>query len=482
MDYISLLSKTFQSNSSKELLLTQDDKSISYASFWLNAEKLADKWQKAGVKQGETIVFIFPNDVSMLCCLLSCAIGGFVACPIVHNLHQDTISNMIASVNPKLIIYEKQQLDETLLPDKAYNFYIGVKAAKPFLFNFTSGLTGEPKTMCHSLDALIGSAYSFGKLSGMTASTRLYHILPMAYMAGIMNTFLAPLMAGGTIIEGPLFSPSNATDFWTRPINKQINTLSIVPSIAASLIALTRDHDTIAIVKSQITQIQCTSAPISKDIKIKFKQKFSIPLQDCYGITELGGPLTFQHLEDANAFSDASIPIPQLDISLRNDGELWIKSPFAMLGYYQNKKLDKPVDEDGFMNTGDTAVFEDGKISITGRKKDIIIRGGVNVSPLRIETSLSLIPSVEDVAVVGLEHSFWGEEIVAVIVTDQERTSVKQEIVSYAATHLAAHERPDKIVFVNALPRSFVGKVQKNYLKKLIMENKQHDFISLKMD
>jgi long-chain acyl-CoA synthetase len=295
----------------------------------------------------------------------------------------------------------------------------------------------------------------------------------MAYMAGLLNGMLAPFMAGAHIIEGPLFSPETALDFWRRPMQHDVNTLQITPTIASALCRLTRGRDVAEEAGRRIVQVQCTSAPIPSDIRRRFLEKFSLPLQDCYGITELGGPLTFQRREDAIALNDFTTPADEIELEIRqNDdrAELWIHSPFGMLGYLEDDGYVQPFDENGFMDTGDLGVISDGRLEITGRKKDIIIRGGVNVSPVRLESLLSTVPGVDEAAVLGSAHSFWGEQIVAFVVPVPGAKNVGEAVQRFCREHLGVAERPDEIRIIDRLPRSFIGKIEKNALRKLLQD------------
>ena len=475
IDAMKIIADRFEHSRDVNFFTSLDDREFNYGVYWSNAHKLARKWESEGMKRGDVIAFILPNNVALPCCYLSCAIGGFIACAIVDSLHPEVVKNILSSVGPGLVVRDIPLMDAGLPVPGADEFYIDIDQDAPFIMLFTSGLTGEPKTICHSLRTVVGSAQSFARLSNMSSKTRLYHILPMAYMAGFFYAMLAPLVSGASLVEGPLFSPSMAVDFWPRPIEQQVNTLSITPTIASALCRLTRNPAAIEAIKSQIVQVQCTSASIQKALRHRFEEMFSIPLQDCYGITELGGPLTFQTIEDADEGSDLSVPLPEIDVSLRGESkqkELWIRSPFCMLGYLKGGDLTRPFDPEGFMDTGDLVLRAQGRIQITGRKKDIIIRGGINISPVRVESVLSMMPDVEETAVVGVEHPFWGEEIVACIVpAHKNHQDLGTKVLQYCREHLAQHERPDRLMLMDSLPRSFIGKIQKNILRAMAASN-----------
>ncbi|MGD2117438.1 MAG: class I adenylate-forming enzyme family protein [Chromatiales bacterium] len=448
-------------------MIDSDDRQFSYAEFWANAQLLAEQWGERGIKPGQVIAFVLPNSAALPCCYLACAIGGFVACPIIASYTDDMTDALIALAGADLVVTEIGPLSLSASKQLEPSYELQGDVDSPFLILFTSGSTGLPKAMLHSLRNIIGSAQSFARLTGMSSRTRLYHVLPMAYMAGILNAFFAPLVAAGCIVEGPMFSPLSAVDFWERPLQHGVNVLSLTPTIAKALLRFTRDSQTLAQIAGSITQVQCTSAPIRHDLARAFLQHFQKPLQNCYGMTEICGPLSFQSEHDARQLRDWSRLADELEVEIRHQpdarspGELWLKSPFMMLGYLDRGSLNRPFDAAGFMDTGDLADLAGRDIHIAGRKKDIIIRGGINISPQRIEIVLSGFPAILDCAVLGQPHDFWGEQIVACIVTDTEQSFELEQLMRYLRDQLAEHERPDRVITLVELPRTPIGKLQK---------------------
>jgi acyl-CoA synthetase (AMP-forming)/AMP-acid ligase II len=209
-------------------------------------------------------------------------------------------------------------------------------------------------------------------------------------------------------------------------------------------------------------------------VRQQFLETFERPLQDCYGLTELGGPLTSQTPADARIEENVGYPVAGLDLKLvpspYGDDELWIRSPFAMQGYLTESGLESPFDEAGFMATGDLARIESGKPHITGRSKDTIVRGGINVAPIMVENHLGRIEGVEEVAVVGVPDDFWGETIVACVIPAPETDpqGLKERIFSYAGKTLDTNLRPDRVVTMESFPRASTGKVQKHSLRSYL--------------
>jgi acyl-CoA synthetase (AMP-forming)/AMP-acid ligase II len=142
-----------------------------------------------------------------------------------------------------------------------------------------------------------------------------------------------------------------------------------------------------------------------------------------------------------------------------------------MLGYLDHEGLDAPLLSDGYFATGDLATFENGKLAITGRIKDMIIKGGINVAPLALENVISQVPDVDDVAVIGVDHEFWGEVIVACVTAKDSGTksALKLAVQNYCTQNLASIHRPDMTLVVSDFPRAINGKIQKHVLRERVL-------------
>lgn len=457
------LLKTFAEHWHDKALTSIDGENLSYGDLWCTAQSLANTWRKEGTKTGDVIAFKLANSNRIPCIYLACAMGGYVACPIVPTLSEASVSENLDTVKPERLI---TKIEISPVRASASPTIEPVDADRPFLIMFSSGSTGRSKAICHSLNNVCGSAAAFAERSGFNRETRLYHVLPMTYMAGFLNTMLSVMISGGRIIVGPQFFMSNVADFWRYAFQTDANVLSLIPPLAATLCRLTRNPETISKVSRQIHQVQCTSQAIQADLRRKFFKKFSLPLQDCYGMTELGGALSLQSRQDAERMNDFSTMIRGPEVQVRDGGALWIRSPFSMLGYLRDGELEDIRDANGFIDTGDLAETDGDRIHITGRVKDIIIRGGINTSPANIESIISRAPGVDEVAVVGLPHDYWGEQIVACVVGTHDKTA----LLNYCRDKLDATDVPDQIIYMENLPRSFIGKVLKTDLRDKLSE------------
>lgn len=168
---LDILKQRFTESRDDVLLTTMGGDDFTYGQVYANASKLAEGWRAQGVHKGDTVAFILPNCDGYLIAYLACAVGGFIANPIVFELLEDSIDYIIDLAGPKLVVRDEPALDQALpVPD---DFTFDAEPGKAFVNIFSSGTTGSPKGICHSLGAIIGNAGSFAALSGMDRNTRL---------------------------------------------------------------------------------------------------------------------------------------------------------------------------------------------------------------------------------------------------------------------------------------------------------------------
>jgi acyl-CoA synthetase (AMP-forming)/AMP-acid ligase II len=302
----------------------------------------------------------------------------------------------------------------------------------------TSGTTGEPKGITHSLDAMIANAEAFNKVTGINTATRMYHCLPRTHMSGFLNTILCPTIAGGTVAFGPTFSAQTASNFWADLQDRRANTVWITPTMAAMLLRVNRlDKDVTRRYGVRLHTVFCGTAPLPVKIRNEWRDTFGVPLQESYGTSEQM-LVSVQSRKQAAEEHNVGTPLPGMRIEIGAESEILVNgSP-----------------------TGDQGEIKDNRLTITGRIKDLIIRGGFNVSPVRVEEALRKIPGVMDAAVIGQPDEFWGEKIIAFTEGGDLYT-----ISSDCRGNLPKSHWPDVIHIVDKLPRNAMGKVIKGELR-----------------
>lgn len=305
----------------------------------------------------------------------------------------------------------------------------------------TSGTTGQPTKVTHTLDAMIANAEAFNKAVGLNASTVMYHCLPRTHMSGYLNTWLCPTLAGGKVVFGPTFSAQTAAGFWSSVWGCGASAVWITPTIAAALLRMNRrDADTSKFYASKLRHVFCGTAPLPRNIRQRWLETFGIPLQESYGTSE-HMLVSVQGKDDAALEHNVGRVLPGMTVEIGDSSEILVNGT----------------------PTGDHGELVDGKLTIAGRIKDLIIRGGFNVSPVRLEELVRKLPSVNDVAVVGQPDEFWGEKIAIFA----EGPASRDIIAGHCRDNLPKSHWPDVIEIVDKLPRNEMGKVKKAELKRI---------------
>lgn len=451
--------------------LVCDQRAFSYGELHAQAAGMADWLAAQGCRPGDAVALRLPNGWPFAAAYLACLLGRHRIIPVNPELNPDDQRYILERTRPRLLLEDAECL-AGLPPGTgvrpAFDYPPGEVAA---VF-FTSGTTGRPKGVCHTLDALVGNVAAFNEALGLGPDTRLYHVLPMAYMAGFLNTLLSPWIAGGAVLLGPRFRPADALHFWQRPLAWRANALWLTPTLAAMLARVSRDAEAARRVGAGLSQVFCGTAPLPEATRRAFRDTFGCALQESYGMSEVL-LVAAQTRAEAVSRNGVGRPLPGVSASFRavpelNAAELVIHTPWALTGYLLEQGEGTPLLTDGGMPSGDLGEVSEGELAITGRLKDLIIRGGLNVSPVAVEDALLREPGVLEAAVVGLPHDFWGETIVACLVAEPgvDAAALQAALEARCARALGEGMRPDRYVWLEALPRASTGKIQKYRLRE----------------
>jgi acyl-CoA synthetase (AMP-forming)/AMP-acid ligase II len=471
LSYSSKLNKIFKISWQSQAIIS-NDYNLTYKEFYNTANALAEHLKKLNKKPGDTVAIRLINGPKYCIAYLACIIGNFVAVPINQELTEEEQDFIYESSSPSYLI------DENLVFPSLKQEY----CSEPNFSNsnleydvifFTSGTTGRPKGVCHSLNSLIGNAVAFNEMLDLDKSLRMYHVLPMAYMAGFLNTIVCPIMVGGCILIGPRFEPSHSMIFWNKAIEWNANSVWLTPTLTAIIVKFTRDKEVIRKISLLMTNIFCGTAPLPDKLRNKFISLFNTPLQESFGMSEIL-LVSCQNREEARKEFNVGKLLPELRVlekNSNNEDELLIKSPWRLKNYLIDGKKILPLVNNGYMSTGDIGKIKNNKLFITGRIKDLIIRGGVNVFPLSIESVISSQDNVEEVIVLGLPHDFWGEQICVCLIL--KRLSIKDKtlklIRKLVKERISSSMQPDQYFVLDKFPKNSNGKI----IKKLLAEKVQ---------
>jgi len=428
-----------------------------------------------GLVSGDRVAVLLPNSMECIFCYFACMFGGLTIIPINPTLPAEDIDYILTATKPKLCIKNKIDIcyKEGIKHDEAH-----VDEESLFALFFTSGTTSRPKGIGHSVKNMISNAISFNTLVGLDEKTVMLHVMPMGYMAGFLNTVLSPILAGGAVVLDPQFNASKAMTFWTSAQVRCVNALWITPTMAALLARLNRDENTSNWVQKHVRHVFVGTAPLPEATKLEFERVFRVSCLESYGMTEVMLVSSNQPMNSSHGASVGKL-LPGVEIKAVNlngehlsygeEGSLYIKTPFASLGYLNIKTGYTHFCDEEWFATGDVGYLDEkGYLFITGRIKDLIIHGGTNISPRAVEEVLLQYSGIQDAVVVGKPHPFWGEEVVAFLIIQDGCVYDEAAIKQYCLSRLQSDAVPEYYQVVKTFPRTNTGKIQNNKLKALL--------------
>lgn len=450
------LHKILTEDRADDVIVSDSKQALTGISLVATACHIANSWRKRDVPPGSRIAVSVPHRLSFLVYYFAAMYGGYTIVPINPNLAQTERDKLLNVANPNILISEPAPF---LASGPCYD--IKTTPQQTFAIFLTSGSTGKPKGVCHGLETMLANVEAFNLIARITECTHMLHVMPIYYMAGFLNTILSPLLAGGRVFLDQQFDAKKALHFWHAARSQGVNTVWISPSMAYAVARLCRDETLAEWVHHAMTHVFVGTAPLSERIHQQFFETFGVRCKESYGMTEI----LLASVNTEGQSVGAGTFLANISYKINGDNELLLQSPYSMQGYFDCSNDLSECKPQKWFATGDFAVVEDNFLHITGRKKDLIIKGGVNHSPLHIETILNTHPSVIESAVIGKPHDFWGEEIIAFVTPVLNARINAQDILQFCAKRLDAAALPSQIEFRDSFPKSETGKILKSQLR-----------------
>ncbi|TLS38273.1 acyl-CoA synthetase [Pseudalkalibacillus caeni] len=453
------------------------------------ANKLAVYLQSIGVSKGDRVALLSPNDVSYFDLFFACGKLGAIFVPMNWRLAGEELEYILSDCEPRVLFYHKEVrniimgLKRRSLVEVTGNEYktimkIGfqnyeeqwVGENDPVAILYTGGTTGKPKGVVLTHQNIFYNMINTITSWSLTSSDATLTYLPMFHTGGLNALSMPVLHVGGKVIIGRKFNPEEAIQ---RINNEKCTVILLVPTMYHSLI------NSEAFQQSAFPTMHTFlsgGAPCSYTIYQAFNKK-GLLFKEGYGLTE-AGPNNFFLNPDSVLSKRGSVGKPMLynQVAIMKEngteaaedevGELLIKGNHVFSYYWNNEEVTKKTIVDEWLHTGDLSKKDsEGYYYIVGRKKDMIITGGENVYPLEVEHVIAEHDLVDEVAVVGLPDEKWGEVVTAFIVRKQQGTVLEEEITTFCQKKLGKYKVPKKIIFLEELPKTDVGKIDKKALR-----------------
>ncbi|ALE55747.1 AMP-binding protein [Paraburkholderia sp. RL17-368-BIF-A] len=340
---------------------------------------------------------------------------------------------------------------------------------------YTTGTTGAPKGVMLSHRNLLFIATVSSRLRQVRPDDVVYAVLPISHVYGFASVCLGSLHAGATLRLAPRFAPEAVR---RALADERVSIFQGVPAMHAKLLEhlQTHGHEWRA---PHLRFIYSGGSPLDAALKAHVESVYGLPLHNGYGMTESSPTVSQTMLDAPRADCSVGEVIPGVEVRFVEldgadaapgaIGELWVRGPNVMLGYYRNPEQTRAaVTEDGWLKTGDLARQDaDGALHIVGRSKDLIIRSGFNVYPAEVEHVLNAHPQVVQSAVIGRAVE-GNEEVIAFVELAAHATVTPVELAAWCAERLAPYKRPAEVKVLAALPAASTGKILKHRLRELL--------------
>jgi acyl-CoA synthetase (AMP-forming)/AMP-acid ligase II len=489
-----------------QVIFLNDPAQPTYASLLADGEALARALFDIGMKQGEVISFQIPNWVEAAIINLAANLGGFVINPIVPIYRDAEVLQMLGDSGSRAFFvaetfrnYDFAAMVDRIrpqLPNLSHVIYVrtterapnyadliehghGLGLALPQvdpnavkLLLYTSGTTGRPKGVLHSHNTLDRVAQSSFRNSGIPGDITLMPS-PVTHISGFSGGLEKPFAVGSRTVLMEAWNAAQAVELIER--FKITSTVAATPFLQELCDAAAAVGSTLPSFK----RFACGGAAVPAELVRSANGRLANACAfRVYGSSEV--PLATQgYLPDAAPKLAAETDGQPLDYELRivddedrdlttgSDGEVLARGPAMFLGYADEAQTREAITEDGFFRTGDIGhLTPDGALVITGRKKDLIIRGGENISAKEIEDVLHTQPVVREAAVVSMPHARLGEGICAFLIAKGDTRPDADEIASFVTqSGLAKQKCPERIEWVEDFPRTASGKIRKDQLR-----------------
>lgn len=478
------------------LALVYGNVRFTYGELIERIDAVARHLHAMGIGQGDAFALFAQNRPEHLWCYYAAARIGAMFVPINPNMTLVEVGYASSHSGSKVLFYDETAAEAVEAADLATPIarlrrlgeaLPGPSAPAPsvagpeddLLVIYTSGTTGSPKGIVLGHRGQMLVPRSLGAMWALTRSDVTLVALPLGYLYGLSTAAAVALQTGGTVVLLRRFHPRDVLE---ALVDHHATVYHGVPTMFSMMLDYCEQQDLFYDL-SHVRVMICAGAPLPEEVRRRFAGRFGKQLQNYYAMTEctpVFGPYDGDIVPEGSVGRLAPgagyrIVRPDgEDCADGEEGEILARAPGMIKRHLNAPKLLSTTLRDGFVQTGDLGRRDaDGFFYITGRLKDLIIRGGANISPSEVEEVLQSHPAVQQAAVVGAPDSIFGEVPVAYVVRRHAATVSDQDLIGWSEKSLADFKVPRRYVFVDELPLGKTGKVDKTRLKENLAEDEK---------
>ena len=473
------------------VLAPEPDAIVTYGELRRTARSLGAYLAQEGIAPGSVVSFMLPNGASAASVLLGAMYAGYVVSPVSLIAQDSQLEYVLAHSETRLVFAAAEftgrlaalvqrarsaarvrptDPDRLDLPGAEATPPGDVEAQTPAMLMYTSGTTGVPKGVLLSHWNMIYAGRAVSESLALGAGDRVLSSLPLYHINGQCIATVGPLVSGGSVVMPHRFS---ASQWWPLAERYRPTWLNMVPTIISYLLAGAELTSAQAGACRGVRFARSASAPLPPEQHRAFEARFGISVIEAMGLTE-SASIAFANPLDPHRrrYGSTGLPVgvearivaPDRTVAGPGvQGEIELRGESVMLGYHKAPELTaRTLSTDGWLATGDLGYRdEDGFYFITGRLKELIIKGGENIAPREIDEALLMHPAVLEAAAVGIPDERYGQEILACVVLKPGARCDEEELRAHCRTHLGRYKTPGEFRFVVALPKGPSGKVQR---------------------
>lgn len=468
---------------------------VTYAELAALARRQAAKLDELGLEVGDRVAVVSHNSARLLTSFFGVAGSGRVLVPVNFRLRPDEVSYIVAHSGAR-VLYVDPELDEALAGvDVEHRFVLGDdgdmfadEGVEPrewepdegatACINYTSGTTARPKGVQITHRNIWVNAVTFAMHAAVTDRDVYLHTLPMFHA----NGWGMPFAMTGLGVPQVVLRKVDGAEILRRVRDHGVTVMCAAPAVAAAVLEAAQTWEGEIPGRDRVRIIMAGAPPPTKTV-VRVEEELGWEFVQIYGLTETSPLLTFNRTraewDDLSAEERAGLltraGAPALGVRLRTDehGEVLARSNVVLEGYWEQPDESARALDGGWFHTGDGGVIgDDGYLTISDRKKDVIITGGENVSSIEVEDVLFSHPAVAEVAVIGVPSEKWGETIKALVVLSEGAEVDEAELIAWCKDKAAGYKAPTSIEFREALARTATGKLQKFKLRQPYWEGR----------